>query len=164
MKGIRILSVDPGTKELGVAVFDNEELLYYGVKIIRTRKTPEEICRGAVSIVRRLISEYEPQVFGIKQPIIVQQSAATLADVIREIKLAAQRTGLTVNEFAPKTVHQFICDSDRATKRQAAGRIASRYNELTRYLNRQSRWEEYYAKMFEAVGVGLMCLFQLNSK
>ena len=156
MKGIRILSVDPGTKELGVAVFDNEELLYYGVKTIRTRKTPKEICRGAVSVIRRLTSEYEPQFFGIKQPIVVQQSGATLADVIREIKQAAQQAGLTINEFAPKIVHQFICGSDRATKRQTAERIASRYDELARYLNQQSRWEEYYAKMFEAVAVGLM--------
>lgn len=164
MKGNRILSIDPGTRELGVAMFDKGELLYYGVKTIRTRKTPRDICGGAVLIVRRLISEYEPQFFSIRQPIIIQQGAATLADVIREIKQAAQQEGLTIYECAPKTVHQFICGSDRATKRQAAERIAAHYSELARYLDERSRWEEYYAKMFEAVGAGLMCHLQREGK
>jgi crossover junction endodeoxyribonuclease RuvC len=165
MKGIRILSIDPGTRELGVALFESGELLYYGVKTIRMRKTPQDICRGAVLIVRRLISEYKPQFLSIKQPIIIQQSAVSLADVIREIKQAAQQAGLTIYEYAPKTVHQFICGADRATKRQTAERIASRYGELDRYLGGKSKWEElYYAKIFEAVGVGLTCDFQHNGK
>src|SRR5436305_12227320 len=100
MKGTRILSIDPGTRELGVALFDNGELLYYGVKTIRTRSTIQDIGRGAVSIVSRLISEYEPQFLAVKQPIVIQQSAASLADVIREIKQAAQQAGLTIYEFA----------------------------------------------------------------
>jgi Holliday junction resolvasome RuvABC endonuclease subunit len=165
MKGTRILSIDPGTRELGVAIFDNGELLYYGVKTIRARETPQDICRGAVLIVRRLISEYEPQSLAIKRPIIIQQSAASLADVIHEINQAAQQAGLTIYEFAPKTIHQFICGAARATKRKAAERIASRYGELARYLEGKSRWEElYYAKMFEAVGVGLTCNFQHDGK
>src|SRR5437588_11268999 len=108
MKVNRILSIDPGTRELGVAIFDNRELLYYGVKTIRTRKTPEEICKGAALIVGRLISEYEPQFFAIRQPIIIHQSAAPLADVIREIKQAAQQVALTMYEYAPTTDYKFI--------------------------------------------------------
>jgi Holliday junction resolvasome RuvABC endonuclease subunit len=166
MKGNRILSVDPGTREIGVAVLVDGELVYYAVKIIRRkRKTVQEICGSAGSIIKRLVREYRPEVLAIRQPLIIQQSAEGLVTVIREIKQSAQREGLVVCEYAPKTVHKFICGSTRATKGQAAQQLASRYVELNRYLEHGSKWEGlYYSKLFEAVGVGLTCQFHHNGK
>lgn len=165
MKGRRILSIDPGTREMGVAVLADGELVYYAVKTNRTRKTVQETCDGADSIVKWLVKEYRPDVLAIRQPLIIQQSAEALATVIREIKQTAQREGLVVCEYAPKTVRQFICGSTKATKRQAAERIAARYGELHRYLEHRSKWEElYYSKLFEAVGVGLTCHFNSNGR
>ncbi|OLE55410.1 MAG: hypothetical protein AUG51_02835 [Acidobacteria bacterium 13_1_20CM_3_53_8] len=160
MKETTILSIDPGTRNIGVAVLVAGELTYYAVKIIRTRRTFQEGCGGVVHTIRELIREHQPDILAIKQPLIIQQSAVSLAQVIREIKKTSQQEGVTVYEFAPKIVRQFICGTDKATKRQLAERIASQYVELTRYLKGQSKWEVlYYGKLFDAIAVGLTCCY-----
>ncbi|MDQ3802266.1 MAG: crossover junction endodeoxyribonuclease RuvC [Acidobacteriota bacterium] len=158
MKGKTILAVDPGTREIGVAVVEDGQLVRYETKTNRTRKTPQEARAGVARIVRHLIIEYDPSVLAIKQPLIVQQSAATLAAVIKEIKGVARKEGLLVREYAPKVLRQRICGAGRTTKRETARCLSVRYPELTRYAARESRSDElYYARLFEAVAVGLVC-------
>ncbi|MDQ3817782.1 MAG: crossover junction endodeoxyribonuclease RuvC [Acidobacteriota bacterium] len=151
---------------MGVAVLDGDELVYYAVKIVRSKaKSFQELCACVESIIKRLVEEHRPAVLAIRQPLIIQQSAEALATVIREIKQAAQHEGLVVCEYAPKTVRRFICGSTKATKRQAAERLAARFGELHRYLEHRGKWEElYYSKLFEAVGVGLTCHFNTNRR
>ncbi len=158
MRGNRILAIDPGTREIGVAVLEGEELLYYGVKGVRMRKTSTEVQKEAARIIHHLITDYQPQVLAINQPLILQQSAERLALVIREIKRTARGENLVVYEYAPKIVRQFICGAAKATKRETARQVAVRYPELIRYANGKSKWEEmYYARMFGAVAVGIAC-------
>jgi crossover junction endodeoxyribonuclease RuvC len=155
---IKILAIDPGTKEIGIAVFSDGELLYYGVKTIRTRSSPGEVLKQAQYIISRLIADYEPQHLAIEKTFMIQKSAALLNVAADEIKATAKREGLTVFEYAPLAVRKLICKTGKATKKGAAKAIALRFPELTRYLERQTKWEAlYYAKMFDAIAVGLCC-------
>jgi Holliday junction resolvasome RuvABC endonuclease subunit len=162
---IKILAIDPGTKEIGIAMLSDGELLYYGVKTIRTRSSPSDVLKQAQYIISRLIADYEPQYLAIEKTFLIQKSAALVAVTADEIKAIAKREGLTVFEYAPLAVRKMICKSEKATKKGVAKIIALRFPELTRYVQRQTKWETlYYANMFDAIAVGLCCHEELMSR
>ena len=162
---IKILAIDPGTKKIGIAMLSDGELLYYGVKTIRTRSSPGAVLKQAQYIISRLIADYEPQYLAIEKTFMIQKSAALLAVAADEIKATAKREGLTVFEYAPLAVRKVICKSGKATKKGVARVISLRFPELTRYMQRQTKWETlYYANMFDAIAVGLYCHEELMSR
>lgn len=161
-KPTKILAIDPGTREIGVAVLEGEALVYYGVKTIRNRKRPQQVLREAARIINRLIEDYKPSVLAIEKMFLIQKNASLLIVVADEIKATVQAAGLAIYEYAPTAVRKQICQTGKATKRAVAGIIAGRYLELARYLKGKSKWEElYYANMFDAIAVGLTCYQQL---
>jgi crossover junction endodeoxyribonuclease RuvC len=158
MKTERVLAIDPGTRAIGIAVLQDRDLLYYGVKTIKGLKTPREVLQKVDKIINQQITNYEPATVAIEKMFLIQKNASFLIVVADEIKAIAKQQGLAVCEFAPTAVRKLICQAGKATKREVAKIIASRYVELTRYLNRPSKWEElYYANMFDAIAVGLVC-------
>lgn len=153
----RILAVDPGRTLLGVAVFEDASLRYYGVKCLRVPGTPTEVRRAAARVLARLIAAYRPTHVVIEQPLVVQQRAELLAHVIGAIKTTARAHEIAVSEYAPLTVRRFVCEDARPTKRAVACRLAARYPELGRYTSLPRRWAElYYERMFGAIAVGLL--------
>lgn len=165
IKQTTILAIDPGTRQLGVAVFSGEELLYYAVKTIRRRGSASEILRQVRQVVSRLIADYKPQSLAIEKMFLIQKSAALLNVTADEIKAVAKAEGLAIYEYAPTVVRKIICNTGRATKKEAAKVIVSMYPELTRFLQQRTKWEElYYANMFDAVGVGLAAHMELAGK
>ncbi len=80
-----------------------------------------------------------------------------------QIKAVAREQGIQIWEQPPLTIRKRLCQTGRATKREAAKIIADKYPELLRYYNRQRFWEqEYYSNLFDAVAVGLVCLDDLR--
>src|SRR5438132_715309 len=96
---------------------------------------------------------------------IIQKSAALLSVTAEEMKSVARSCGVEVYEYAPSTIRKFICQSGAAKKREVAKVIAGRYPELARHLNTRNKWDEgYYANIFDAVAVGLMCHSEIAAK
>jgi Holliday junction resolvasome RuvABC endonuclease subunit len=165
MKNERILAIDPGTRKIGVAVLEGEELLYYGVKTIKRPKTPREILEEVAILIKNLSTIYQPHILAIEKIFLVQKSESFLVVVTEEMKTAAKREGLSIYEYMPAIVRKRICQSGKATKRDTAKRIALRYPELQRYLNYRSKWEEiYYANMLDAIAVGICCYGDLQKE
>jgi crossover junction endodeoxyribonuclease RuvC len=161
----KILAIDPGTREIGIAVFDGSELLYYAVKTIRDRSTARKILQQVATIARDMIAAYRPDCLSIEKMFIVQKSAALLILAAEEMKSVARSCGLPVYEYSPTTIRKLLCQSGAATKRDVARVIAGRYPELARHLNTRNKWEEqYYANVFDAVAVGLMRLSEGGAK
>lgn len=153
-----ILALDPGTKEIGVAVLTGAELRYYAVKTIRRRQPPQALLAEISCYVTTLIASYHPQALAIEKTYLIQKSAALLCVAADEIKQTARQHGLAVYDYAPAEVRQALCQRERATKRETARRVAERCPELARYLQQPTQWGElYWAHMFDAVAVGLRC-------
>lgn len=153
------LAIDPGTREIGVAVLCDLELLYFGVKSIRWRQSPQSVLGEANKIVIDLIEKYQPAVLAIEKTFMIHKSAALLNVVADEIKATARQHDLIVREYTPTDVRKRICQTGKATKRRAAEVVVSRYPELARFFHQRTKWEElYYANMFDAVAVGLAFL------
>lgn len=153
-----ILAIDPGTRELGFAVLQGESLLYYGVKTVTNRKAPSIVLETIAGFIRGLIEKYEPSTLAIEKMFITQKNSALLYVAAEQIKAVAREWKISIWEQSPSAIRKCLCQTGRATKREVAKLIADRYPELTRYYNRTRHWEiEYYANLFDAVAVGLVC-------
>jgi len=161
---IKILAIDPGTREIGVALLSGRELLYYGVKTIKKRGSAGEILSQVRQILSRLIADYEPRNLAIEKTFLAHKSAALLNVAADEIKAVARAQGLEIKEYAPTLVRKIICQTGKATKKEAARIIAAQYPELARYLEQRTKWETlYYANMFDAIAVGLVCYQEITT-
>lgn len=161
---MKILAIDPGTREMGVAMLDGEQLIYYGVKTIRGRRSPSEVLRRIQKITAGLIVRHRPNCLAIERMFLAQKSASLLVVAAEEIKSTARQHGLIVYEYAPTAVRKMICNSGRATKAETAKAIALRFPELRPYLEQRTKWETlYYANLFDAVAVGVAAYLENTS-
>ena len=53
----RILAIDPGTREMGVALLEGDKLVYHGVKAIKRGKSPHETLKEGRRLILRLIAD-----------------------------------------------------------------------------------------------------------
>lgn len=154
MNASKLLAIAPGGRDLGVAVFHDDELRYYAVKAI-SKRSASGVPAEAARIVRALIHEHRPFKLALAQPLILHQSAERVAHVIRAVKEVALDEGLALHVLSPKAVRQFICSSERATKKQTYERLCAIYPELVQYKDKLKVWDNYYEPMFNAVALGL---------
>jgi Holliday junction resolvasome RuvABC endonuclease subunit len=154
----KILAIDPGTREMGVAFMEEGKLIYYGVKAIKKKKSPHETLKEGRKIILRLINDFEPNTLVFEKSFFFNNRNASLLNVfVDEIKTIGKRKGLKVVGYAPSTVKKFICGNGRASKKEVARVIVSKYPELKVYLTQDRAWkEEYHQNMFDAVALGMM--------
>lgn len=160
----RILAIDPGTKEVGVAVLEKSDLIYYAVKTIRDRSSALKVLSQIANLTQGLVASYGPDYVAIEKTFMIQKSAALLNVAAEEIKSVARSLQLPTFEYSPSTIRKFVCQDGSAKKRDVAIVIANKYPELSRHLRTLNKWDEiYYANIFNAVAVGLTCLNELSS-
>jgi Holliday junction resolvasome RuvABC endonuclease subunit len=156
----RILAIDPGTREMGVALLQDKELIYHGVETINKRLSPHEKLKEGRRIVLRLITDFRPRILAYEKTFIGRNRRASLLNVFGdEIRAIGERKGLHVVTFAPNTVKKFICGNGHASKKEVAKAIISTFPELKVYLTQDRAWKErYHQNMFDAVALGICCL------
>ena len=153
----KILAIDPGTREMGVAVLFGNELEYYAVKTITDRKTPSSILLQGSQIVHRLITLHRPQVLAIERPFMgYGNRSATLVSLAREIVKLSTNLGLEIRQIGPKTLKKAVTGSGTATKKDVAKVVCSRFPELRIYLGQTHKYKDkYWQNMFDAVAVAI---------
>jgi crossover junction endodeoxyribonuclease RuvC len=155
----KILAIDPGTREMGIAFFDKGRLIYHGVKVISNqKKLPHQRLREARKMVLRLIKDFKPKVLAIEKAFFAKNRNAALLNVlVDEIKAIAKRKGLEVLSFAPSTIKKRICGNGRAAKKEVAKVVVASYPELKVYLTQDRLWKErYHQNMFDAIALGMI--------
>ncbi|MFH1561860.1 MAG: crossover junction endodeoxyribonuclease RuvC [Nitrospirota bacterium] len=156
----KILAIDPGTRNIGVAVLQNGKLLYHGVQIIKRHKSPHETLREGRRIILRLIKDFRPRTLAVEKAYFrnnKNRHSSLLNVFVDEIQIIGKRKGLKVIGYAPSTIKKAICGNGRASKKEVAKVIISRYPDLKVYLNQDRAWKEnYHQHMFDAVAVGVV--------
>src|SRR5262245_30148688 len=131
----KILAIDPGTREIGVAVFDGNDPEYYGVKTVTHRSSPSSILAQVREIIRSIIKLLSPNVMAIERPFLGYGSRSSLLVVVaKEMKQLAAKFGLEVIEINPKTAKKLIAGNGGVTKRDVARIVCSRFPEMRIYL------------------------------
>ena len=157
-KNQKILAIDPGTREMGIAFLDNGKLIYHGIKTFDKSLSPHEKLRECRKTILRLIQDFKPRILVIEKTFYARNRNTSLLNVFAdEIVSMARRRKLKVSSFAPCTVKKNICGYGRASKEDIARVVISKYPELKVYLTQDKTWKEkYHRNMFDAVALGIM--------
>jgi crossover junction endodeoxyribonuclease RuvC len=154
----RILAIDPGTREMGVAFLEGGKLIYHGVKVIRKKRSPHERLQAGREIVLRLIRDFRPAILVVEKTFFSRNRNTSLLNVFAdEIVAIGKRKGLKVKAFAPSTMKKAIAGNGHATKEEVAGVVVARFPELKVYLTQDRKWKErFHQNMFDAVALAMM--------
>ena len=151
----RILAIDPGTRELGIAVLEEgENLLYYVVRTMARRAWQGSVPLKVKTGLRSLIKRHTPTLVTIEQP--RQTWRTELVGVVEEIRHAVREAQLELIEVEWREVKRLIAGNAQATKRQVADHLAQRFPELARYRKIPHVFsEKYWQRMFDAVAIAV---------
>lgn len=162
-KIITIIGINPGTRYLGISVFHGSELRDWRVKVIKG-KLPKEKIKRAMTIVSGLIKQYKPSALAIKK-VHTSRSSLNLNKLVTKIKKSSKSKKLKIYEYSIKELETFFSPEGRVNKKKMTEIIASKYPVLFNEFNREKdRKNPYHIRMFEAVALGSICFYQLDSK
>lgn len=163
---VKILAIDPGTRYMGIAAFENQELIYWAVKTIENRANLNHLLSKTERIINKLTKQYKPDILAQEKPYFVQsKSSENLKKIILLTKQLAKKQNITYLEFAPNTVRNKICNKKRATKKEIAVILASLYPELVVNLHKKKGFRQlYWSHVFDAVALGLYCFLLHTDK
>ena len=170
-KSFKILAIRPGTKYLGIAVLDDQNLVYWKIKLIRERKIPTARALKKLKIIlNQLIDFWSPRVIAVEDIVYVQaKKSALLNTLTEEIKNIGKEKGVKVYFYPPLPNRKFICQKEKPTKMNVAKILATHYYSwLSRNYEKERKkswWQAKYGLIiFDAIAVGLFCLHQLKRK
>ena len=167
IKPTTIIAIAPGTRALGVAVFEDLHLIYYGIKESgkhRVAHTPHSRARQAAATVDQLIHKYQPQVITIGRLSAVQHLSPKLCTITQYLTRLARHRRLIVREYDPALVRRALYEEGRATRVTTTKQLAALYPELKRLACGVSVWQQiYYARMFTAVAAGYLCAREMSA-
>jgi Holliday junction resolvasome RuvABC endonuclease subunit len=163
-----ILGIDPGTKEMGIAVLCGPQLLAYGVHTLRNGERPYDLIGQARRIVLSYVAEHVPQVVAIEAPLMLPtRRAAILSVIAQELRARAKELNLRVVELTPQEVRQRVVGNPKATKIEVAEALVTQgFEELKELIpKRPARAalglrprDKYWLHMFDALALGVAAI------
>ncbi|MHC4270397.1 MAG: crossover junction endodeoxyribonuclease RuvC [Planctomycetota bacterium] len=160
---ITVIGINPGTRYLGISVFHETELRDWRVKVIKGKCQKEKIERGMM-VVSSFIEEHKPDALAIKR-IHSSRSSQDLNMLVTKIKEFSRRKKLKVYEYSIKELETFFSTEGKTNKKKMVEMIALKYPDLSNEFNREKKQKNpYHTRMFEAVALGSICVYQLSDK
>jgi Holliday junction resolvasome RuvABC endonuclease subunit len=152
----RILGINPGTRYLGLAIFDGSNLLDWRLKTIAGKWTKEKADR-ILDIIREQIELYDIRAIAIKK-LHPSRSSKNLKLLVSRIKILAKKIRIKVQSHSIKELEKFFITTGKANKRNLAERIVMEYPVLLPELNKEkSHKNAYHLRMIEAVALAVAC-------
>jgi RNase H-fold protein (predicted Holliday junction resolvase) len=157
-----IMGVDPGTREMGIAILRGQSLLAFGVHTLRNGDRPHDVIAQARKILLSYIAEYSPGLVGIEKPLLRPTKRAALVSVIaEELRARSRELGLRVVEVSPRDARGIVASDRRAKKLDVAKALVRRFPELRPKLPKApkrsalgfSPRDKYWFHMFDALAV-----------
>jgi Holliday junction resolvasome RuvABC endonuclease subunit len=141
---------------LGVAVLQDEDLIWYGIKTFPGCNASETRL-AAQQYLTEILRKYQPTMLVVEEPFYAQSLLSDhLKKLTQVIKTWGKWKGLIVRSYTPPAVKAFFC-RDQQTKQSLAEAMIEKYPFLRRYLTNLPWSKRYWFHVFDAVGLGLMC-------
>ena len=159
---LKIIGINPGTRYLGIAVFQGPELLDWRIKVLKGKWSKEKMKR-AIEIISEFIDRYEPNVLAIKK-LHPSRRSQNLSRLAYKIKEYSKRKRLKVYQYSIKDLESFFIREDKLNKKNLTRIIVSEYPFLFHEFQKEKiHRNPYYARMFEAVALASICFHQLDN-
>jgi len=149
---IRIIGINPGTRYLGIAVFEGPELMDWRIKVLEGKWSERKI-KKAIEILSTLFDQYEPNVLVIKKLHPYRRSEGLLR-LATKIKEFARRKKLKVYQYSIKEIEKFFVAAGKLNKRNLIEAMVKLFPVLHHDLKTEQRHKNrYHIRMFEAVAL-----------
>ena len=162
---IHLLAIDPSSRYLGVAVFEDLRLLDWRTKIIEAKGRNAQAAVSRVrQVVRQYIKHYQITMVVVRLYCLCPSHTSKLvAAMVKELQRFGKQQGLQVSLCDPQRVRKFFCQGTRATKMEVARIIATDRYPFLSHIYEETRakpWfrEKYHLQMFLAIALGVYWL------
>ncbi|MBW2063341.1 MAG: hypothetical protein JRJ03_00270 [Deltaproteobacteria bacterium] len=157
----RILSINPGSRYLGIAVFQDLELIEWGIRSVNG-KCQKEKREAAKGIISDLILRYQPNVLALKK-LHPSRSSPNLDNLVCELRKLGRKKSLRIFEYPLEKIETSFSGAGKINKRQMAELIIREYPFLSNEFRRENtNLNPYHIRMFEAVALGLVYLHHID--
>ncbi len=169
-KLIRTLAVDPGTRRLGIAALEEEEITLCRVYKIKKRKTRTAMRLEAERFVQNLIETLDPDVFVIeKTRYAASHRSPLLHPFVNTLTRYAKRRGLTVLSPTRPEVKETLTGNRRIRKEKLAEFLVHEWYPDQRGLLKRLRTnllnkDGYWQSMFDALALALVGFQEMSRK
>lgn len=158
----RILGINPGTRYLGLAVFNDTELLDWRVKTFIGKWTKEKEDR-ILEIIREQIEIYRINTIAIKK-LHSSRASKNLKLLVSRIRNVGRKKQIKIQSYSIKELEKYFLTDSKANKRNLAERIVVEYPMLVHELNKEkSRRNSYFMRAIEAVALGIKIRNDIDS-
>jgi hypothetical protein len=158
---LKILGINPGTRYLGIAYFDGDDLLDWGIKVINGKWSRRKRAK-VTDIISRLIEYYRPNVIVIKK-LHPSRSSKNLLCLCEEIVQQAKKKRLRLRRYSVEDLKFHFYPGVKSNRRKLAKHLAANYPVLCHELKKEKNSNNlYHLRMFEAVALAVLCLCKLN--
>ena len=151
-----ILAIDPGLRDLGMAVLSGRRLVAGGA--LTLRRLPREARLPEVRRhVKGWLKLHHPRAVVMEKtyphPLPWLDGVHRLSLTVRRL---ARKEGIPFSVYSPQEVRHTVFGNGRAAKAEAAVAVAIRFPELRVYLTQDRKWKErFWQNMFDAIALAL---------
>lgn len=159
-KILNILSIIPGTKYLGLAIFVDADLHDWFIKSLPDA-TLEEKITYINSFISDIIDRFHINVLVMKQLHPARQSP-NLIKLVSVIKALGRHANISIIEFPINAIEQFLLKG-KLNKKRLAEEVAAIYPVVFHEFEREKKNKNtYLTRMFEAIALGTVCISRLD--
>jgi len=152
---LNVLAINPGSRYLGIAVFVGTELRDWAVKLARRDKIQ--------AIMSEYIDVYRVHVIALKK-LHPARTSQTLRNIVSSTERLAMRRRLILREYSIGEVKEALLSQKGKNKRLLMEEVVARYPFLLNEFQKEEKNKNpYLIRMFETVGIGRVCLNQLDA-
>jgi RNase H-fold protein (predicted Holliday junction resolvase) len=155
-ESVNFLVVTPYTKRLGIAVFQDGELVYFGVKTFQRPRTIDSISEETTEKLTELIDEFKPRLVILKSLTMNQAGSEKHRQVAGTIRNVVKIAGVRGEERSFEDARRDLVTEDKPSKKNLFAILCKLYSQLARFIQFQNRsQEEYYTPMLAAITIGV---------
>jgi len=162
-ESLRIIGINPGTRYLGLAVFQDRSLFDWRIKLLEGKWSKKKIDK-AIDVISEYIELYDLNTIVLKK-LHSAHSSKHLRLLVSKIKALAARKKIKVYQYSIKELEDyFLTEEERHNKRTLAEKMVSDYPFLVNELEKEKAHKNknpYHLRMFEAVALGAACFHNL---
>jgi len=146
----RILSVDPGYERLGVAIIENNELIFSDCFQTDKKFSHSKRLGELGERLEKVIEKYKPTIFALETLFFSnnQKTALLVSEARGMLLYIAEKNKLEVREFSPAEVKIGVTGYGRSTKDQ----IMSMVPKII-HIDKKITYDDEY----DAIAVGITC-------
>ena len=160
-ESLKIIGINPGTRYLGIAVFQGPEILDWRIKSLKRRWSKEKM-KKAQKLISEFIEKYKPNFLAIKR-LHPSRRSLNLARLVARIKGFLKRKGFKIYQYSIKDLEEFFIKEGKLNKKNLGEAIVSEYPVLFHELKKEKRNKNpYFVKVFEATALASVCFHRLD--